>query len=239
MWIQRFSETTNSIKKRVLLATAFTALTAMLALSIKSSAAGPVKPKLSFFKSNAAIGWSTEGGSSPSDPTNTESLRIVTKLTGTSAAGAFTFGNAEAANTIVGRMLGQIDNLSFDAKGVLGAGAPRISLTTIGDDGNHTYFLSAFHCNDPLSGDWVEADFIHDITSCLIFRDSEIAGQTWSTHVTTADANNETVTDWFLIVDEGPTTIYVDKLVVQDWQWIRQGTPGIRSCLDVNPSCNP
>jgi hypothetical protein len=52
-----------------------------------------------------------------------------------------------------------------------------------------------------------------------------------------ADANNETVTDWFLIQDEGPAIVFVDRLTVQDWMWVRGGGAGIRSCLDTNPSC--
>ncbi len=162
-----------------------------------------------------------------------------------SAAGAFTWGNAEAANDIVGRSLGAVDNLSFDTMGYLGAGAPRISLTTFSSTtGNHTYFLSAFHCNEPLgSSGWVEADFIND-TSCNIFRDDGAVFAGWTAAATAADADGEAVTDWFLIVDE-PTaaqgipsaTTYVDRLVVQDWGWVRSGGPGIISCLDVTPPC--
>jgi len=204
------------------------------------------RPKLTFFKAlGASIGWSSVGGSSPMDATNSQSIMIVTPTD--SAAGAFTWGNAEAANTIVGRTLGAVDNLSFDTKGYLGAGAPRISLITTGTDGNHTYFLSAFHCNDSLSGGWVEADFIHDTTSCMIFRDGEIAGYAgWTAVSAVAGANSETIIDWFLIVDE-PTAAqlpaitsaetFVDRLVAQDWGWVRSGGPGIISCLDVTPPC--
>ncbi len=112
------------------------------------------RPKLTFFKAGgASIGWSSVGGSSPSDTTNSQSIQIMTPAG--SAAGAFTWGNAEAANDIVGRTLLMVDNLSFDTKGYLGAGAPRISLITHSTDGNHTYFLSAFHCNESLGGGWV------------------------------------------------------------------------------------
>lgn len=206
----------------------------LLVLAAAGATAQP-KPKLSFFKEGASIGWSSTGGSSPLDPTNGESIEIVTEP-GT-AAGAYTWGNAEEANSIVGRSLGQVDHLSFDAAGYLGAGAPRISLITSGDDGDHTYFLSASHCNEDLGGGWVEADFVHD-ASCSIFRDDEpVPYEGWSAVAAVADPNGEVVTDWFLIVDEGPAQSFVDRLVVQDWGWVRSGTPGIVSCLDVSPPC--
>jgi hypothetical protein len=206
----------------------------LLILAGSGANAAP-KPKLSFFKEGASIGWSSTGGSSPLDTTNDESIEIVTELD--TAAGAYTWGNAEEANSIVGRTLGQVDRMSFDASGYLGAGAPRISLITSGDDGDHTYFLSAFHCNEDLGSGWVEADFVND-ASCSIFRDSEpVAYEGWDAVAAAADANGEVVTDWFLIVDEGPATSYVDRLVVQDWGWVRSGTPGIISCLDVSPPC--
>ena len=227
------------MKKPIFSATVFAVFVAALVASATVIAAVTPKPKLSFFKSAASIGWSSDGGSSPNDPTNDQSIKIVVPgTTGSGAAGAFTWGKDEAANDIVGRYLSAVDFLSFDTMGYLGAGAPRISLTTFGDDGNHTYFLSAFHCNDALSGGWVEADFIHDTSSCFIFRDSEIVGYAgWAAVAAVAGANNETVTDWFLIVDEGPSITYVDRLVVQDWGWVRSGSPGIISCLDVSPAC--
>jgi len=223
------------MKKPIFSATVFAVFVAALVASATVIAAVTPKPKLTFFKSAASIGWSDEGGSSPNDPTNAQSIKIVVPgTTGSGAAGAFTYGISEAANSIVGRTLGQVDFLSFDTMNFLGNGAPRISLITMGDDGNHTYFLSAFHCNDTLSGGWVEADFIHDTTSCFIFRDSEIAGYAgWAAVAAVADANHEEIIDWFLIVDEGPSTTYVDRLVAQDFGWVRSGSPGIISCLDT------
>ncbi len=195
------------------------------------------KPKLSVFKARASIGWSSAGGSSPGDGSNDVSLQIVTCPQSPSAAGAFTFGRDEEANSIVGRALGQIDHLGFDSRGYLGAGSPRITLTTAGNDGNHTYFLSAFHCNPgaPQSS-WVTSNFLSP--SCAVFRDSEISGFAGlGAAAAVADANGERVTDWFLIQEEGPATVFIDRLTVQDWMWVRGGGPGIRSCLDVNPTC--
>jgi hypothetical protein len=212
-----------------------------------SSITGPVRatassagtqPKLSFFKGGgASIGWSSSGGSSPADQSNNVSLQIQTGPKNGSAAGAYTWGNDEAANTIVGRRLGQITHLGFDSRGYLSAGSPRISLTTIGNDGNHTYFLSAYHCNPGApQGIWVTSNFLS--SSCAIFRDGEVSSYAGlGGAAVVADANGETVTDWFLIQDEGPAIVYVDRLSVQDWMWIRSGTAGIRSCLDVNPPC--
>lgn len=208
---------------------------AAAALLVVASVAGAAaaKPKLSFTKTNAQIGWSTEGGSSPGggvSNTNNQSIRInATGTTGTSGASAFTFGSDEELVGIRGRTLAQIDHLGFDSKGYLGAGAPRISLGTSGDDGNHTYVLSALQCNDPTSGGWRTSDFVHDATDCTIFRDG--APTTWAAAVVVAGANNETVVanpnDWFLIVDEAPSLTYVDRLSVQEWCWTGNGNNGI------------
>ena len=210
------------------------ALFAVLLLTLASVAgAAASKPKLSFTKTNAQIGWSTEGGSSPGggvSNANNQSIRInATGVTGSSGASAFTFGTDEELVNIRGKTLAQIDQLGFDSKGFLGAGAPRISLGTTGDDGSHTYFLAAFHCNDATSGGWRTSDFVHDTTSCTIFRDG--TGMTWAQAVVIAGANNETVVaspnDWFLVVDEAPSLTYVDRLSVQDWCWTGNGANGI------------
>jgi hypothetical protein len=125
--------------------------------------------------------------------------------------------------------LSQIDHLGFDSKGYLGNGAPRISLGTTGNDGQHTYFLSAFYCNTATSGGWRTSDFING-TNCTIYRDgTPYAG--WAAAAAVADANNEVVVsnpnDWFLIVDEAPSLTYVDRLTVQNWCWTGNGTNGI------------
>src|SRR6266581_2647218 len=147
---------------------AIAAITAV-AIAGNSVFASVTKPKLSFIKDGgASVGWSTTGGSSPSDPyPNSSSIRIVAPAG--CGASAYTYGASEALVGIRGRTLGQIDHLGFDSSGYLGAGAPRISLGTTGDDGDHTYFLSAYYCNDPLSGGWRTSDFIHDTTNCTIW----------------------------------------------------------------------
>jgi hypothetical protein len=221
--------------KRLLL----TALTLGLVVAFATSAFALSRPKLSFQKGGGAtIGWSTEGGSSPADTTgNNQSLRIYVPAAG--GASAYTYGASEALVGIRGRSLSQIAHLGFDSKGYLGNGAPRISLATTGTDGDHTYFLSAFFCNDPLSGGWRTSDFIHDTTDCIIYRDgTPYAG--WAAVAAVADANNEVVqstpNDWFLIVDEptaaqgGSSLTYVDRLSVQDWMWTRGGNNGIVNC---------
>jgi hypothetical protein len=199
---------------------------------------GGTAPKLSFFKGGgASIGWSSIGGSSPGDASNNVSLQIVTGPNAGSGAGGYTWGKDEAANSIVGRRLGQITHLGFDSRGYLQAGSPRITLTTVGNDGNHTYFLSAFHCNSGApQGSWVSSNFLS--AGCAVFRDGEIAAYAGlGAAAAVADLNNETVLDWFLIQDEGPAIVFVDRLTVQDWMWVRGGGPGVRSCLDVNPTC--
>jgi hypothetical protein len=215
--------------KKLLFIPAF--LAALLMISSVAGAA-QTKPKLSFTKTNAQIGWSNEGGSSPGggvSNANSQSIRINASAGG--GASAFTFGTDEDLVGIRGKSLAQISHLGFDSKGSISAGAPRISLGTTGDDGDHTYFLSAFHCNDATSGGWRTSDFVNDTSNCTIFRDNEPAGMTWAQAVAIAGANNETViespSDWFLVVDEAPSLTYVDRLSVQDWCWTGNGNNGI------------
>jgi hypothetical protein len=196
------------------------------------------RPKLSFVKDGGAtIGWSSEGGSSPADTANGQSLRVFVPAGG--GASAYTYGASEALVGIRGLTLTQINHLGFDSKGYLGAGAPRISLGTLGTDGPHTYFLSAFYCNDPLTGGWRKSDFVHDATGCTIWRDgTPLAG--WAAAAAVADANSEVVisnpNDWFFIQDEptpaqgGSALVYVDRLTVQNWMWVRGGLRGAKNC---------
>jgi hypothetical protein len=204
-----------------------------------TSATALTNPKLSFVKGGGAtIGWSNEGGSSPGDTTgNHQSLRIAVPAGG--GASAYTYGPSETLVGIRGRSLSQIDHLGFDSKGYLGAGAPRISLGTTGDDGNHTYFLSAFYCNVDAGSGWRTSDFIHD-PNCVIYRDGVTPYTGWAAVAAVADANHEVVqstpNDWFLIVDEptadqgGSSLTYVDRLTVQDWAWVRGGKTGALNC---------
>jgi hypothetical protein len=228
------------MKRFIMFSAAVFAVLALLA----TSAIALTKPKLSFTKGGGAtIGWSTEGGSSPGDPgTNEQSLRVFVPAGG--GATAYTYGASEALVGIRGLPLSQIDRLGFDSKGYLGAGAPRISLGTTGDDGGHTYFLSAFYCNDPIAGsDWRTSDFVDDTTNCTIHRDG--VQLTWQAAVVIADANDEVVAsapnDWFFIQDEptaiqgGSALVYVDRLTGQNWMWIRGGNRGAIFCS--NPGC--
>lgn len=211
------------------------ALSAVLLLALASVAgAAASKPKLSFTKTNAQIGWSTEGGSSPAGDAsnaNNQSIRINAAAGG--GGSAFTFGADEDLVGIRGRTLAEIDHLGFDSKGYMTGGAPRISLgTTSPNDGNHTYFLSAFHCNDPIgTSGWRTSDFVNDTTNCLVFRDQNPVGMTWTQATLIAGANDETViaspSDWFLVVDEAPSLTYVDRLSVQNWCWTGNGANGI------------
>ena len=198
--------------------------------NIAASATASAQPRLAFFKSGgASIGWSTVGGSSPGDASNNVSIQIVTVgSTGSSDAGAYTYGRDEAANTIVGRKLSAIDHLGFDSKGYLGV---RISLGTTGTDGEHTYFLQASSCNVSIGNGWFTSDFINGGPTCFVFRDNDPTGRPWTLWVPVATANNEVVasspSDWFLIVDQGPTLTYVDRLTIQDWCWTGGGNGGI------------
>jgi hypothetical protein len=200
------------------------------------------RPKLSFVKEGGAtIGWSTAGGSSPGDTRpNAQSLRVFVPAGG--GASAYTYGASEALIGIRGLALSEIDRLGFDSKGYLGAGAPRISLGTHGLDGYHTYVLSAFYCNDPIGGGWRTSDFVDDTTDCTIWRDG--TQMTWAAAVILADTQDEHVvaspSDWFFIQDEpiagqsGSATVYVDRLTVQNWMWVRGGFRGAINCNSGN-----
>jgi hypothetical protein len=222
------------MRRKTSLAVLCTALLVTVASVSIAGATGPTKPKLSFVKTQATIGWSNEGGSSPGggvSNTNTQSLKInATGVTGTSGASAYTYGTDEDLVGIRGRALSAIDHLGFDSKGYLGNGAPRISLgTTDSTLGNHQYFLAAFYCNDATSGGWRTSDFVNDTTDCTIFRDG--VQMTWQQAIVLADAAGEVVSstpnDWFLNQDEAPALLYVDRLSVQEWCWTGNGTNGI------------
>jgi archaellum component FlaG (FlaF/FlaG flagellin family) len=211
-------------------AVALFAVLLLVATSVAGAAAS--KPKLSFTKTNAQIGWSNEGGSSPSggvSNTNNQSLKInATGPQGNSGASAYTYGTDEDLVGLRGLTLAQISHLGFDSKGYLGAGAPRISMETLGTSGTHQYWLVASYCNDPTSGGWRTSDFVNDTTNCTIFRDG--VQMTWAAAVALATTDNEHVNatpgDWFLVVDEAPSLTYVDRLSVQNWCWTGNGTNG-------------
>jgi hypothetical protein len=206
---------------------------------VASSAQALSKPRLSFTKAGGAtIGWSTTGGSSPADPyPNGASIRIVAPAGG--GASAYTYGASEALVGIRGKHLAEITHLGFDSRGYLGAGAPRISLGTTGPLGDHTFFLSAYHCNDPIgTSPWRESDFSDSAlspgtsTGCLIFDQSgnafpsiQAAGLLYPDDVVISTPN-----DWFLVQDESPATLNVDRLSVQDWMWVRGGNRGVINC---------
>jgi hypothetical protein len=228
------------MKRKLFLAVAVLAIMALSA----TAASALSKPRLSFVKGGGAtIGWSTAGGSSPADTTgNAQSLRISVPAGG--GASAYTYGASEDLVGIRGKLLSQITHLGFDSFGYLGAGAPRISLGTTSPTGDHTFFLSAYYCNDPIGGGWRRSDFSDSAqspgtsTGCLIFDQSgntfpsiQAAGVFYPNDVVVSSPN-----DWFLIVDEptvaqgGSSLTYVDRLSVQDWMWVRSGSNGILNC---------
>ena len=211
---------------------------ATVAIASNSVFASVTRPKLSFIKDGGAtIGWSTTGGSSPSDPyPNSSSIRIVAPAGG--GASAYTYGASETLVGIRGEHLAEISHLGFDSSGYLGAGAPRISLGTTGPDGAHTFFLSAYHCNDPIGGGWRTSDFSDSAqspgtsTGCLIYDQSgntfpsiQAAGLLYPDDVVVSNPN-----DWFLIQDESPATLNVDRLTVENWMWVRSGNNGAVNC---------
>jgi hypothetical protein len=204
------------------------------ALAAKSQG---TQPKLSFLKSNASIGWSSAAGSSPADASfNDAAIQIVTSTKIPSAASGYTWGADEEAVGIVGRRLDAIDHLGFDSRGYLQPGAPRMVIRTTGDDGDHLYHMSAWHCNPGANpNNWVTSDFRS--ASCQIFRDGSVPYGGLAAAAGPANLNNERVVDWFVIQDEGPAIVYIDRLTVQNWMWTRGGGAGIRSCLDTTPPC--
>ena len=75
-------------------------------------------------------------------------------------------------------------------------------VTTQGNDGNHIYHMSAWHCNPGANPNlWVTSNFRS--ASCQIFRDGNVGFAGLAAAAVVADANGEHVTDWFVIQDEG------------------------------------
>ena len=221
---------------------------ATVAIASNSVFASVTRPKLSFIKDGGAtIGWSTTGGSSPSDPyPNSSSIRIVAPAGG--GASAYTYGASEALVDIRGRHLNQIDRLGFDSSGYLGNGAPRISLGTTGPGGEHTFFLSAYYCNNSIGGGWRTSDFVDSALSpgtstggalggCYVFDQNGVPyGPDGLTSVASAFPNDVVVSnpnDWFLIQDESPATLNVDRLTVEHWMWVRGGNNGAVNCSNL------
>jgi hypothetical protein len=215
----------------------FALASALVGVTMMATAAASTKPKLSFVKTNASIGWSSDVGSSPGGGTsnaNTQSIRISAAAGG--GASAYTYGSSEDLVAIRGKHLAEITHLGFDSKGYLGNGAPRISLGTTGPNGDHTFFLSAFWCHTaPDANGWRTSDFSDSAQSpgvtpgCLIYDQSgntfpniQAAAALYPLDVVISSPN-----DWFLIVDEAPSLTYVDRLSVQDWCWTGNGTNGI------------
>ena len=218
------------------------AVASVLMIAGASSALALSKPKLSFVKSGGAtIGWTTAQGSSPADLGNSSSLRYNVPVGG--GVSAYTYGASETLVGIRGKHLSEITRLGFDSRGYLGAGAPRFSIGTTGPDGDHTFFLSAYYCNDALSGGWRTSDFSDSAlspgtsTGCTIFDQSgntfpsiQAAGVLYPDDVVISSPN-----DWFFIVDESPAVGNIDRLTVQDWMWNKGGNQGIVNCND--PGC--
>lgn len=249
------------VRLRLPIAAAVAIAAAVLAVtSVAMSAAS--KPKLSFVKGGgASIGWATDVGSSPGggvSNANDQSLRIDAPTAG-GGASAYTYGSSEDLVGIRGKTLLGIDRLGFDSKGYLGAGAPRISLgtVTVTSDGvhsageQHTFFLSAYYCNDATSGGWRTSDFADTALSpgtstggaspdgirpqgCYVFDQNGVAygpdGLESAAAAYPNDVVQSTPNDWFLIVDEAPSLTYVDRLTVENWMWTGNGTNGIINC---------
>lgn len=218
---------------------------ALSALMLSATASAALtKPKLSFVKSGGAtIGWSSTGGSSPADPfANTQSIRIVAPAGG--GASAYTYGASETLVGIRGVHLAGIEHLGFDSRGYLGAGAPRISLGTRDTvtGALHTFFLAASYCNDSIGGGWRTSDFADSAqspgtsTGCVVFDQSgnafpsiNAAGALYPNDVVVSNPN-----DWFLVQDEAPATLNVDRLSVQNWMWVSSGSGGRVNCNTGN-----
>jgi hypothetical protein len=235
------------------------AVTAGVMILGSSANAAITTPKLTFFKGGGAtIGWSTNGGSSPSDPySNGQSIQIVNPAGGD--AGAYTYGASETLVGLRGSTLSGINRLGFDSKGYLGNGAPRISLGLFNTQthAEATLFLSAYYCNDPLSGGWVTSDFADSpgispgtstagaLGGCYVVDGAgNFYGPDGLTSAESAYPAPDWVVvsasnDWFLIQDEptagqgGSATVYIDRLTVQDWMWVRSGTAGRINCSNL------
>jgi hypothetical protein len=101
--------------------------------------------------------------------------------------------------------------------------------------------LSASYCNVDIGNGWRSSVFADrnnngpstENQNCTIYGPDGVYAN-W-TAVLLAHGS-ATVNDWFLIVDEGPATVYADRLTIQNWGWVRSGTTGIINC-NANLGC--
>jgi len=216
-------------------------------LAAPAALATCVKPQLLFFGDDTGvIAWQAPRIDSPLDPNSARLAVHVLNQDGNDYAGAY-----NDCTGINGKLVGAVKNLSFDFQNEtanpavhIGAGAPRYSVD-IDSDGDGLYnfsaFLSAFHCNVPLSENpgWSRADFTGRVTAgCSIFVDnvqytSDGVKSAWKLY---AEANpTHKVMTWlgpaYLVMDE-PGTAFVDRLAFHNKMFVQSGTGSgaIKNC---------
>lgn len=138
-------------------------------------------------------------------------LRVVTQ-DNPNTNGAYSYFAGMVTKTPVnGEQLGAVNNIAFDYKGEMGAGAPRISLAL--SDGSYVY-LSAFYSSAPLDDGWVQ--FNTDDRAGTQHAFGGGAAVIWDSlgHAYTSDGGG---TAWaHMAVDHGVTTTIDGIWVVQD-----------------------
>jgi hypothetical protein len=126
--------------------------------------------------------------------------------------GAYSYFAGMVTNTPVnGEALGTVNNIAFDYKGEMGAGAPRISLAL--SDGSYVY-LSAYYSSAPLDDGWVQ--FNTDDRAGTQHAVGAGPAVIWDSlgHAYTTDGGG---TAWaHMAVDHGVTTTIDGIWVVQD-----------------------
>ncbi len=114
---------------------------------------------------------------------------------------------------------------------------------------------TAYYCNDPIgTSGWVTSDFADSAQSpgtstagaspdgvlpqgCWVFDQNHVAyGPDGLSSAAAAFPNDVVVSnpnDWFLIQDESPATLNVDRLTVEHWMWVRGGNNGAVNCANL------
>jgi hypothetical protein len=103
------------------------------------------------------------------------------------------------------------------------------------DGALHTFFLSAYYCNEQIgTSQWRTSDFADTLgdpatPGCVVFGPGG---------VTYPSINAAAVDYWFFIQDESgaspPATLRVDRLSVQNWMWDASGAGGRINCSSGN-----
>jgi hypothetical protein len=208
----------KSARKLVALAAAGVAAAALVAPTGAAwagnhSQASTPKLELTVSAPDPATGLPTATAAWVGNPKDNPVLQVFTK-DNPDGDGNYSYFAGEVTNTPVnGEALGDVNNIAFDYRGPLGAGAPRISLEL--SDGSYVY-LSAGYSSKSLDDGWVQFN-TDDRTGT---QHNTLGGSgpavIWDSqgHAYTTDGGG---TAWaHMAVDHGVTTTITGIALVQD-----------------------